>query len=247
MIKQSVEKDRRARIPEIAAVRFLLDEASSGDAKTSGPVSVGVKAGLLRRSLPWAVAGTLGVGLATALGLWAPWRNAPPLAPLHLEATLGGDASLANTGVGASAILSPDGQMLAFVARKMAGATSQLYVRRLDQLKATPLSGTDEASSPFFSPDGQWIAFFAGGKLKKISVSGGAAVTLCDASNPRGGIWAEDGTIVFQPIGTAGGNLMRVSGPRSSVTRSAMATSRISSIVSVPKRARRRALSTDRI
>ena len=28
---------------------------------------------------------------------------------------------------------------------------------------------------PFFSPDGQWIAFFAGGQLKKVSVTGGAA------------------------------------------------------------------------
>jgi eukaryotic-like serine/threonine-protein kinase len=32
--------------------------------------------------------------------------------------------------------------------------------------------------NPFFSPDGQWIGFAAGGKLKKISVVGGAAVTL---------------------------------------------------------------------
>ena len=59
------------------------------------------------------------------------------------------------------------------------------------------LSGTDGAHSPFFSPDGQWIAFFAGGALKKISTAGGAAVTLCDAPNPRGGVWAADGTIVF--------------------------------------------------
>ena len=63
------------------------------------------------------------------------------------------------------------------------------------------------------SPNGQWVAFFAGSKLKKISVTGGAAVALCDADagNQRGGIWAGDGTIVFQPIGTNGGYLMRVS------------------------------------
>ena len=54
--------------------------------------------------------------------------------------------------------LSPDGQVLVFVAQKP-GGTLQLYMRRLDQLEAVPLPGTDGAHSPFFSPDGQWVAF----------------------------------------------------------------------------------------
>ena len=62
--------------------------------------------------------------------------------------------------------LSPDGTVLAFVARPSGGAP-HLYVRRLDQLSATLLDGTDEAETPCFSPDGQWIAFFAGGKLEE--------------------------------------------------------------------------------
>ncbi len=71
------------------------------------------------------------------------------------------------------------------------------------------LGGTDGASSPFFSPDGQWVAFFADRKLKKVPVTGGAVVAIADAPNPRGGWWAEDGTIVFAPSYRAG--LMRVS------------------------------------
>jgi dipeptidyl aminopeptidase/acylaminoacyl peptidase len=54
----------------------------------------------------------------------------------------------------------------------------RLYVRRLDQLAATSLAGTEGAAGPFFSPDGQWLGFFADGKLKKIAVTGGAPVTL---------------------------------------------------------------------
>ena len=73
----------------------------------------------------------------------------------------------------------------------------RIYVRPLDQLQATALSGTENARDPFFSPDGQWIGFFAEGKLKKISVQGGAVVTLCDALDDRGGSWGEDGMIVF--------------------------------------------------
>src|SRR4029077_14890718 len=75
----------------------------------------------------------------------------------------------------------------------------------------TPLSGTDGAANPFFSPDGQWIAFFAGAKLKKVSVAGGAPLTLCDAAAGRGGSWGEDGTIVFEPAASPSTMLLRVS------------------------------------
>jgi serine/threonine-protein kinase len=54
-------------------------------------------------------------------------------------------------------------------------------MRLLNQTQVSPLAGTDNASFPFFSTAGDWIGFFADGKLKKIAVEGGAAVTLCDA------------------------------------------------------------------
>ena len=70
-------------------------------------------------------------------------------------------------------------------------APPQLHLRRLDTLQATELPGTTDARDPFFSPDGRWVAFFADGKLKKISVSGGAAVAfpvvrLLDDALPAG-------------------------------------------------------------
>ncbi len=116
---------------------------------------------------------------------------------MRLSAEIGADASPV-TGFGAAAILSPDGTRLAFVA---AGPDQKrrIYVRSLDQLQATVLSGTENSRNHFFSPDGQWLGFFADGKLKKIPVQGGAAATLCDALDDRGGSWGEDGTIVFTP------------------------------------------------
>ena len=63
----------------------------------------------------------------------------------------------------------------------------------------------------FFSPDGQWIGFFAGGKLRKVGVTGGAAVVLCDAPDDRGGSWTADGSIVFVPSAASGTSLQRVS------------------------------------
>jgi len=158
-----------------------------------------------RRALPWATAGALGMGLATVLGLWGPWRTVPLGVPVRLSVEIGVDASLATDG-GPAAVLSPDGARLAIRARG-GDQQARLYLRGLDQLEAMPLSGTEGAENPFFSPDSQWIGFFAGGKLKKIAVERGAAATLCDAA-AVGGSWSEDGTIVF---GSRAGALFRVS------------------------------------
>jgi serine/threonine-protein kinase len=84
-------------------------------------------------------------------------------------------------------------------------------VRALDQLTASALPGTENASSPFFSPDNEWIGFFADGKLKKISVTGGTVITLCDAPLGRGGTWSGDGSIVFAPSNLPKSALARVS------------------------------------
>jgi Tol biopolymer transport system component len=123
--------------------------------------------------------------------------------PLRQSVELGADASFSATSLGPWVILSPDGAALVFVAQKAADERPQLYVRRLDQSHATPLSGTEGADGPFFSPDGEWVGFFANGKLKKIAVGGGAPVTICQAGsadgNTRGGSWAEDGSIFFAP------------------------------------------------
>jgi eukaryotic-like serine/threonine-protein kinase len=94
--------------------------------------------------------------------------------------------------------VSPDGQRIAFVATSADGK-SVLWVRSLDALAAQALAGTEGASSPFWSPDSRFLGFFAGGKLKKIEVSGGPPITLCDALDNRGGTWNRDGVIVFAP------------------------------------------------
>ena len=57
------------------------------------------------------------------------------------------------------------------------------------------------AGGPFWSPDSRFIGFFAQGKLKKIEISGGPAVALCDVDSEGvgGGTWNRDGVILFSP------------------------------------------------
>jgi len=150
-----------------------------------------------RVALPAAAALAL-IAIAFVIGYMLRAPKPPhPMQAVRLSAEIGVDASL-DTSLGTSALLSPDGTRLALVAIGT-DEKRRIYVRSLDALQATALSGTENARNPFFSPDGKWIGFFADGRLKKISIQGGAPVTLCDAPNDRGGSWGDDGTIVFTP------------------------------------------------
>ena len=72
--------------------------------------------------------------------------------------------------------VSPNGAHLVYVARRR--GVQQLHLRPIDSLESRSLAGTEGAVAPFFSPDSQSVGFFAEGKLKKISVAGGAPQTL---------------------------------------------------------------------
>ncbi len=107
---------------------------------------------------------------------------------------------------------SPDGNTLVFSGTRGSGAESRrlLYRRTLDQSDAVPIPGTEGASGPFFSPDGKWVGFSADGKLKKIPMSGGPVVGICDMRlQPWGATWGSADVIVFA-AGFATGDLMQV-------------------------------------
>jgi len=189
--------------------RDLLHElkwiAEGGPQTTSLP-SRAIRGGLGRRTLVL-TAGSLMLGVLIA-GL-ATWNLKPsPSRPvIRAVITLPPGQQLAGLQVGPSVTLSPNGTQLAYVA--IQDGTQQLYLRAMDSLEAKPIPGTDGAINPFFSSDGQWLGFFAGGKLKKVSVSGGAALTLGDVAQPNGASWGSQGLIAFAP--TPFGALQQVS------------------------------------
>ncbi|MBZ5609988.1 MAG: serine/threonine-protein kinase [Acidobacteriia bacterium] len=180
LLRRCLEKDPARRLRDIGDIELLLGEAPPAEKPR-------------HHKLPWAIAAALALASVALIALlWRATRPAdPPLQPLvRLDVDLGADVPAGPlTGVGM--IISPDGSRLVYVSQ------SRLFTRRLDQPTATELAGTRGATSPFFSPDGQWVAFFAQGQLKKISVDGGSAITLCNASaTVTGGSWGEDGNIV---------------------------------------------------
>ena len=122
------------------------------------------------------------------------------------------------TGQATQIAVSPDGRSVAFVTGSGNG-NFEIWLRRLDSLMSVPVAGTDGASFPFWSVDGTALGFFADGKLKRVAIGGGPALTLSDAPMGRGGTWMPDGTIVFAPavnaplhrVSSAGGTATPVS------------------------------------
>ena len=195
VIKICLAKDPDDRFQTAHDLKLQLKWIAEAGSQAGMPAPV-VSYRRLRERAAWAAAGILAL-TTVALTIGFIHRAPQPPQPMRLSAEIGADANL-HAELGTSAILSPDSTRLAFVA---SGSDQQrrIYVRSLDELEATALSGTENGQDPFFSPDGQWIGFFADGKLKKISVQGVAAVRVCDAVSGHGGSWSEDGTIVFTP------------------------------------------------
>jgi len=150
--------------------------------------------------LPWIVA-AIAIIAAAALGYLYMSGSKPQLKTVR--STLLPPESYAYASASGSAgeghlALSPDGNTLAFVAIDSSGRT-HLMVKAMSSYVSKELPSTEGAYYPFWSPDNRFIAFFQTGKLKKIEASGGPSITLCDASDARGGSWGRDGVIIFTP------------------------------------------------
>jgi serine/threonine-protein kinase len=203
-----VKKDPKGRLRDVGEARRQIEEVLAGASDApSPPASRAVP--WWRAAAPWLFAAGFGV---VTLVMWVRSPTRSTRFSLRLRTDVGANVTLP-TATYSPMALSPNGDVLVFAApggAPDAAGTQRLYVRRLDQLEAMPLAGTEGASGPFFSPDGQWIGFFTPGKLNKIPVIGGALIALCDAPSGRGGTWADDGTIIFSPVNGSGVSLMRV-------------------------------------
>jgi serine/threonine-protein kinase len=74
--------------------------------------------------------------------------------------------------------ISPDGTAIVF--QGIVGGSSQLLLRRLENLAVNPVPGTENGSWPAISPDAREVAFVAGGELKVAPLRGGVVRTVAD-------------------------------------------------------------------
>lgn len=202
-MKKCLAKDPDGRWQSAGDLSDELKWLGEGGAHAAARPGVG-------RRCAWAAwVGTAAV--ATLLGSLVTWglsRGARPAMPVtRLTMTLQPSEAFVGTHHAANLALSPDGTRLVYVGRDGDGV--RLYDRPFDRLDAKAIPGTEDARGPFFAPDGEWLGFFALGKLKKVSLKGGAVQVICDVPSGHGGIWGPDDTIFFSMSHTSG--LSRVS------------------------------------
>lgn len=127
---------------------------------------------------------------------------------------------------GVSIAVSPDGARITYIGPAEDG--TQLWIRERDQLRSTPVPGSEDALHPFFAPDGRGIGFITKDRqLKVIKRIGDSPVTMVETGLvPLGATWGIDGYVYFptasglmrQPV-TGGGvpELVTIAEPEGSV------------------------------
>ncbi len=163
----------------------------------SGNPAIGYRGALPQRErLAWGLVAALVV--VTIAGVIWNWRSepAPEASTIRSSIVAPPGSAFRFVGYESGFALSPDGRRLAYIASVGEGKTA-LWVRSLDSPSGHPLPETEGATSPFWSPDSKVIGFFSGGQLKRVDATGGLPLTICVASDARGGTWNRAGDILF--------------------------------------------------
>ena len=199
LVQRCLQKDPRQRLQAIGDARISIDEVLGGAPEPSAASKVAAAPPPVptwQRFLPWTIAALLAAALLVAVFVLRPSQTLSTEKTIELTLAIPTDQKLALIN-GPAFVISPDGSRVAYIANQAGVDTGQLYIRDLAHAAPVALEGAALAAAPFFSPDGQWLAFFADGKLKKVSVRGGAPIDLATAPGARGGSWNQDDTLVF--------------------------------------------------
>ena len=211
LLERCLEKDIRNRLQAIGEARIAIERYRAdptADLYTEAAVEAVPTPGW-KRLVPWALAAVLLVALGVTL--FGRLGNSGPIGQLPLHASLALPESQGlHRGFGSPIAVSPDGDRVAQVFQ--AGTKHEIHLRALDQWEGSILvagQGPNRPYQPFFSPDGDWLGFVTITAMKKVPISGGTPIKLCDVNLNRGASWSPDGTIIFAPDPSSG--LFRVS------------------------------------
>jgi eukaryotic-like serine/threonine-protein kinase len=203
LLDRCLHKDRRRRLADAADARLEIDDAMSapqGDAIAAASLIVPAPPPMWQRPAVIAPLALLVGGLLAAGATWN--RRAVSTSPQVARFRFALPEGQQFVEFGNPLLdISPDGSQIVYVANR------QLYIRSLSELEPRPLRGTEtpqgqgQLVSPTFSPDGRSVAFGTGAgqqmSIKRIAVTGGAPVTLCDRCGPAGRMSWNDAGILF--------------------------------------------------
>ncbi len=195
VLQRCLEKEAKNRYSGISDARVDIQKVLADPSGIfARPISVAESRSKLQMALPWIVAvfGILIVGIIVWF-LRAPAPERPQVMYFSDEVPEG-----LQSGSNFGFAISPDGRKFVY------GTDKGFYVRSIDEPEARLIAETDEAPAQLcFSPDGRWVGYWSRSqrKLKKIALSGGAPIVLCDTGMMvLGAMWHTDDTIVYSQV-----------------------------------------------
>ena len=205
LIRRCLAKDRRQRVADISAAKFILSELGNvGASATTSALPVAAAPQSHWRTLAVAAAAAVLTAIVIGAGVWA--LRPTPSTPLVTQFAFTLPEGQSFTGVGRQLVaISPDGTKVVYQ------ANSRLYLRSLGDLEPHVIPGTDSDGgllNPVFAPDGQSIAYFAQSRegsspnvLRRIPITGGTPSTMASLTVPFGASWGSEGVLVGQGRG----------------------------------------------
>jgi serine/threonine-protein kinase len=202
LMTRCLDKDPSTRLQSIGEARIALEKWLA-DPEPQATVQVEGGGSRAKRWFPWAAAvlGLVVGGAAAAMLSGGSSGSEEPVRRFEVQIA----DTVLDWSLGSGVVLSPDSKYLAYV--EGGGNESRLFLRPLENFDGHLVSGgssNEAAYHPFFSPDGQWLGYVTPRSMKKVSVTGGSPITLCELDRSRGASWGPDGSIVFAPSSDSG-------------------------------------------
>ncbi|MHC4174592.1 MAG: protein kinase domain-containing protein [Planctomycetota bacterium] len=200
LLRHCLKKDPRRRLQHIGDADIEISETLSSLTVSVETVEKMRPVGL-PRLIAWAAACLILAVAVTGLVTWSLTRSKPPASPVVSRFVVQPHSKIADEALFHHALaISPDGKRIAYVDQGP-GTERLLYVRELSASKARAIPGTEGAIDPFFSPDSESLGYsdHTRGALEVVSIRGGSPRKLSETLYLTGGVWLDDGTIIFSP------------------------------------------------
>jgi serine/threonine protein kinase len=211
LLRRCLEKNPRRRLQHIGDASIEISETltlpATAPPVTSLSVAVSQPTGLWRLMVLGLFCLVL-VAVVASLVTRSLIRPELPAPPVISRFVLQPHSKIANEALFHHALaISQDGKHIAYVDEGTGTEKLMLYVRELSAFQERAIPGTEGAMDPFFSPDGESLGYsdHTRGTLEVVSIRGGSPTTLSDkAPYFGGGVWLDNGTIIFSPDWNSG-------------------------------------------